>query len=126
MANQEQKLTLVSKVVGDKTFYNLNLKSKPLKGIVGLENGNYIIVTKTKFAEGREIPSKFENSKLFSCLIEYDGKECSTVLNEKEHTLFKNAGGVGDKVKITLNKEPYVNPKTGVEMILNKLVFARV
>jgi hypothetical protein len=119
----EQKLNWVSKTVNGKEYNNLNLKSKPLKGIVGLDSGNFVIFTK-KYAEGRSIVSQYGES--FSCMVEYAGKEGTFFLKPREHKDYAACGGVGDKVKISLNKEPWTNPKTGVEMILSNLSFEKV
>jgi len=114
--NEEQEL----EVTQNGEYKNINLKPKLNKGIAGLNDGNFITVAKV-FAEGYEVTSKFGLS--YSCRANYKGDEVSFWLNEKEHAVYKDIGGVDDSVKITLKKEPYVNPKTGMEMILNKLYF---
>lgn len=120
----EQKLVGVeTKGKEDKVYVNFNLKSKPLKGIQGIDPGNYIVVKKV-FAEGKEFNGQF--GKSYSCRVEHNGVEGSFWLNEKEHAKFKDCGGIGDNVKISLNKEPFVNKKTGVEMIISRLTFEKV
>ena len=101
-------------------YKNLNLKPKPLKGIKGIEVGNHIVVEKS-FAEGYEFNGKFGPS--YSCKVNYKGEEVTFWLNKKEHDVYKDLGGVGDKVKISLNRESYVNSKTGLEVLYNKLHF---
>ena len=115
----EQDLNIVT----NGQYKNINLKPRPMKGIKGLESDNYIIVEKV-FPEGYENQGKFGPS--YSCKVLYKGEEVAFWLNEKEHNVYKDLGGQGDKVKITLKKEPYVNPKTGVEMLFNKLYFELV
>jgi len=108
-------------IVENGQYKNINLKPKPMKGITGIDNGNYIIVEKV-FAEGFENEGKF--GKSYSCKVRYKDEECSFWLNEKEHAIYGPLGGVGDLIRISLNKESFVNPKTGVEMLYNKLTFA--
>lgn len=104
-------------------YSNIDLKPKPLKGIKGLDNGNYVIVEKV-YAEGRAVDTKYGIS--YACKVKYKGTEVSFWLKDFEHEKYKTCGGIGDKVKITLSKEPFVNKKTGVEMLLNKLKFEKV
>lgn len=111
-------------IVPNGQYKNINLKPKLNKGIPGLDNGNHIIVEKTNFAEGMAINGKFGTS--YSCRVTYRGEEVSFFLNEKEHQQYAQTGDVGDSVKITLTKEPFVNKKTGVEMLFNKLTFELV
>jgi hypothetical protein len=115
MVEQELKVVEVGKYV------NLNIKPKPLKGIKGLDNGNYVVVEKV-----REVETKSDFGISHLCIVKYKGVECSFFLNEKEYPGYSAVGGIGDKVKITLTKEPYINKKTGVEQIANKLTFEGV
>jgi len=109
-------------------YSNLNLKPKLNKGLKGLDDGNHIIVEKV-FAEGYEYISKTlkdyndEPLKSYSCKVLYNGEEVTFWLNAKEHEVFKDIGGIGDNVKISLKKEPTVNKFTGVEMLINRLYF---
>lgn len=106
----------------------LNLDIKPKKGVGGLSNGNHIIVEKA-FVEGQAVAStKYFNKDgspqvSYTCKAKYNDQDVSFWLNENEHTKFAAVGGVGDKVKITLTKETMVNPRTGVEMLINRLSF---
>lgn len=126
---EEQKLEIIENEKNGKVYKNLNLKSRLHKGIKGLDDGNYVIVEK-QYAEGYEFVSpSLKDGKgnpvvSYSCRAFYGGEDVSFWLSEKEHEMYKEAGGVGDNVKILLNKEPYVNPKTGAEMMLQKLAFA--
>jgi len=119
------------KIVENGQYKNINLKSKLHKGIKGLEDGNHIIVEKV-YAEGREYQSptlKDRNGDplmSYSCRVVYLDNEVSFWLSAFEHETYQALGGEGDKLKITLNKEPFVNPKTGAEMILQKLSFEAV
>ena len=101
-------------------YKNIVLKPKPLKGIKGIEPDTYIVVEKV-FAEGYENDGKF--GKSYSCKVSYKGDEVTFWLNEKEHTIYKDIGGVGDNVKIYLTRESYMNPKSGLEITYNKLNF---
>lgn len=106
----------------------LNLQIKPKKGVGGLTNGNHIVVEKS-FADGTPIPSTLYKNKdgspqvSFSCKVKYNGQDVSFFLNEAEHSKFAAIGGIGDKVKITLTKEPMVNPISGIEMLVPRLNF---
>jgi hypothetical protein len=79
-------------------IYNLNLKTKVNAAtgevIQGLTVGNYVIVEKV-FATG------FEAKFGYSCKVRYNNTECSFFLSQKEHEVYKDLGGIGDKVKIT-------------------------
>jgi len=132
---QEQELEIQKVEVGDRTFNNLYLKSNLKRGIKGLDDGNYVIFEKM-FPSGIPIKSKFENSEAYNCRVKYKGEECSFLLGERtnklgqktmtEHTDFESCGGVGDKVKITLNKVPVQNPVTGAEVLSQRLTFEKV
>ena len=128
---EEQKIEITE----NGQYKNIGLRSNLKKGIKGIEDGNYIIVTK-KFAEGKETRSMFEGVKGYNILVEYEGQDVSFFLNNKfradgtqwfdEYDRFNACGGIGDKVKITLRKEPFVNQKTGIEMIKQVLEFEKV
>jgi hypothetical protein len=101
-------------------FKNIELKPKLHKGIKGLTSGNHIVVSKI-YKDGMEKEGQY--GKYYIAKVLYKDEEVSFFLNEKEHEAFSKAGNIGDKVKITLNKESFVNKKTGVESMLNKLTF---
>jgi len=123
---EEQKLEIKE----NGQYKNIELKSKLHKGIVGLDDGNYVIVEKV-FTEGYEFISerlKDANGdplKSYSCRVLYgeENTEVSFWLNAREHKIYAELGGIGDKVKIILHKETMINPKTGTEMLINKLSF---
>jgi hypothetical protein len=115
----EQKL----EVKTNGNFKNIDLKPKLHKGIKGLDNGNHIVV-EMMFKEGLKKDGQYGPYYIMKVL--YDEQEVSFFLNEKEHDNFAAVGEVGDKVKITLIKEDFINKKTGVESKINKLVFSRV
>jgi len=117
--NEEQKLNVVER----NGYKNINLKPNPAKGREGLEDGNFIIVEKT-FAEGREVV--LPSHKFYSCGVLYGDEEVSFPLSAKEHDAWKDLGGIGDKIKITLKKEPFINKQTGLEMIAKRLYFEKV
>lgn len=85
----------------------------------GLGVGNHIIITK-KFAEGKEVTSKFGSS--FACTAGYKGQDVSFFLTELEHQSFAQAGGDGDKIKVSCTKG--VNKKNGAEY--EKITFEKV
>ena len=129
--NEEQKLEITE----NGSYKNIALRSNHTKGIKGIEDGNYIIVTK-KFADGKECAEKFKGVKGYNCMVEYDGQDVSFFLNNKyyqdgtqffdEYDRFAACGGIGDKIKITLKKEPYINNKTGAEGLKQSLYFEKV
>lgn len=119
----EQELTITTTVGKDgKEYKNINLKSKPLKNIKGLDDGNSVTVEKV-FAKGYEIESTY--GKIYSCKVKYKDDEVTFILNPKEHEVYESLGGIGDKVKITLHKKTIMNKKTGVEMIIPVLSFEK-
>lgn len=121
----EQELTITE----NGNYKNLHLKSNLGKGQKGLDDGNHVIILKANFAEGYENKKNEGTDKaysFFNCRVEYKGEEASFLLYDKEHEAFKNCGGVGDQVKITLNKVAKINPVTNVEMLLQELSFELV
>lgn len=128
----EQKLQVVTTESKGKTYRNINLKPKPTKGIPGLEDGNYILVKKTKFIEGQEHKSTLYQKKdgtpqlTYSCLVEYDGQDVSFWLNAKEHSEYKKIGGLGDTIKISLVEEKRTNPVSGIKQLVPTLYFEKV
>jgi hypothetical protein len=121
----EQNLEIKKQVKGDKTYNNINFKD--------LSTDNYVIVEKT-FAEGMKFTSKFpkKNAKgevigdayTYSIGIKYKDTLCSAWLNQKEHDLYKDVGGVGDKIKVTLYRAE-VKLKSG-DLLVKKLRFEKV
>lgn len=116
-----------------KTLYKTNPDKSPVldennqKIVVaqGLEDGDHIIVTKNdKFLDGREI--KMPTYTMYSCSVTYNDEKVSFLVYSEEHEEFKNCGGLGDKVKISLKKGIQINRKTGLEMIVAKLIFEKV
>lgn len=93
--------------------YN-NIYLKDYKDFKGLEPGNFIIVEKAgNYSTAYKSEGVGKDNKpytMFTCRVLYDGKDCSfTLFNEKQATQFNEAGGVGDKVKISC--ELYKNKK---------------
>jgi DNA-directed RNA polymerase subunit L len=125
-------------IIQNGTYNNINLKTKYQrqagkfvikdgKKVVlqqGLDDGDFIIVKKHKFAEGKEIIKP--TYTFFNCNVLYKDKEVSFIVYEKEHVKFASCGGIGDDVKITLKKELGVNAQTGVEQIYENLYFEKV
>jgi hypothetical protein len=111
-----------------KGYKNLNLKTRPKKGIKGLDNDQYIIVEKL-FPTGYKVDTGFKDKEgnpnyNYSCKVKYNEQEVSFFLNEKEHEVYSQLGGIGDKVKITAKDEIYVM-FNGTRGITTKLVFER-
>jgi len=111
--NGEYKnLNLITKFERD----GQNVKLVDGKTIVkeqGLEVGNFVIVEKV-FAEGRDVPSKNAGwSNSFTCKATYLGEEVSFWLKPVEHDQYKDCGGIGDKVKISLIEVEVPDKKTG-------------
>jgi len=104
-------------------YKNLNLKSNKLKNIVGLEDGNHIIVTKL-FDTTIELNGQW--GVFYSAKVRYGNDEVSFLLNKKENEAFNKAGVVEEKVKIMLHKELIPNPKTGIESVYQRLTFEKV
>lgn len=108
-----------------------NISLKPRKGVGGLEVGNYTDLTKT-YLEGMPIVSKiYTNSKgeptvSYGVKANYSGEEVSFFLNEAEHNLWKQTGGIGDTLRVTMTEETVLNRKTNVKMILPRLTFELV
>lgn len=118
---QEQKIQIEETKKGDKTYFNLKLKpNKDKQG--GLEVGNFVYLKKI-FPEGMEKTSAQFNNSFYIARVEYDGKECSLILNENEHNTFKTAGEAGDRVKATLEKVE-VKVKAG-DLLVKRLVFEK-
>lgn len=124
----EQELEIKKMSIKDKQgndINNLTLKTRVVKAtgevLQGLKVGNHIIVEKI-FAEG------YKNDRgiysFYSCKAKYKGVEVSFLLNEKEHESYKEAGGIGDKVKISL--ESYEYTYKNEKKTANKLVFQTV
>ena len=86
--NEEQKISIIK----NGQYNNIKLQE--------LSNGNHTIKEKT-FVEGMEIQGKFGLS--YSCKANYNSEEVSFWLNPKQHEQYISAGGIGDKIKITLN-----------------------
>jgi hypothetical protein len=117
--NEEQKINITKK--GE--YSNINLSD------ITPEN-NFIIVEKV-FPDGRQVKSNFtypDGKAMFnySCKVKYNGTECTFFLKEKEHAIYKELGGAGDRVKIYRNEVTKVNPKTKVKMIVGELKFEKV
>jgi hypothetical protein len=116
----EQKLDLIK----NGEYYNLFLKD--FKDAKGLEPGNYVIVEKDgQYAAGYKTDGTTKDGKPYSrwnCTVNYNGQKCAfSTFNEKEAKAFEEAGGVGDKVKITHSL--YKNKKGGWS---SKLTFEAV
>lgn len=114
-------------IVENGEYKNLNLKPRPLKGVKGLEYGNYVIVTKN-FAEGKPITGTANGRPytIYSCGVKYKDQDVTFVINDKEHDVYKSLGGVGDRLMVTLEKYTFTNPKTGMEGSVPRLKFELV
>jgi K+-transporting ATPase A subunit len=108
-------------IVKNGEYNNINLKPNFKKGVKGLAIDNHIIVEKTKYAEGREIKTKF--GSMYSCLVRYKDTDVSFICSDKEHASYVKAGGVGDKIKILMTKFTWTNRQTGMESSVPRLSF---
>jgi hypothetical protein len=109
----EQKINITEKQgKNGKTYKNINLKD--------LDVGNYCIVEK-QYAEGLKVQGKFGD--VFSVGLKYCDESVSAWLNAKDNEVFKNLGGVGDRLKVTAEEMRATNPKTKVTMLYKKLKF---
>ena len=101
----EAKLQIITSENKGRQFKNLNLKTRVSGGdiIQGMPIGDYIVVEKVGFEEGRQIGAY----PLYSCQVKYGDEECSIVLNENEHAVFKGLGAIGTKIRITALQEEY-------------------
>ena len=103
---KETSLDVVSRNSKGKEYKNINLKNRIDAGelIKGLEPYTFVVVQK-KFVEGRPITTY----PLYSCQVVYKGEEVSFVLNEQEHAQYKQIGGIGDNIKISMHPETYIH-----------------
>jgi len=123
MVEQKERTNLPIEVKGN--FKNISLKQKWDEGALvkdGLADGDYIIVEKDKYVEGRPVTTNFGTS--YSCGVLYQGEDVSFFLTEDEHAKYKELGGLGDKVKILNLKETFVYQ--GKEKKKNVLHFSKV
>lgn len=114
----EQELQVATTEKNGKEYNNIFLK--PFRGNTGLEPGNFVIVEKI-FVEGFRIGAQYGD--IFSCKAKYKDNEVSFILNPRDHDIYKEIGGIGDNVKITLEEETRLNQKTKVKMIVSVLRF---
>ena len=126
----EAKLEIYENTSNGKTYKNIALKSKldkNTKAVVmqGLEDGEFIIIEKGNFAEGRSVMSGVgQNGKpwnMFSCAVKYNGDDVSFILYDRDHEAYADCGGVGDKLKISLTEEKMVTPMG--KRLIDKLSF---
>lgn len=106
MVEQKEKELLIEE---NGQYKNINLKQKWDEGTIlkdGLADGDFIIVHKETFVEGRAVNTQYGVS--YSCGVKYKGENVTFWLNEAEHTKYAQAGGIGDNVKILNLKETFV------------------
>jgi hypothetical protein len=127
MGEQEVGITTSGK------YNNLNLKSNVKKGIAGLDDGNWCVIKKVEYPEGKPFVKEFprpdgsmQKRTSYICTAEYKGVRVSFFLNEREHEEFKNAGGIDDKVKVVLVEEKVTNRMTGMKTLVPRLHFEKV
>ena len=118
----EQKLEITTNQVRDKTYKNIDLRI--------LENNASITIEK-KFLGLREVNVPARNGKepysFYSGQVNYDGEENvgMSLSNKEVADSFEACGGIGDKIRITLNKEMYVD-KRGMDRVAKKFTFELV
>ncbi len=118
----EQELEI--QINGD--FKNISPKPNLNKGVKGLDIGNHIVVEKV-YAEGFEMKPKAAGWKpYYSVKVVYKGEEVTFLMSQIEHNKYKEIGGVGDKVKVTLTEEKITNPKTNIVSLIPRLTFEAV
>lgn len=120
---QYNNLVLKTKYKKNGKMFVFDSDGNKIVDVQGIPSGKDIVVSK-KYIEGREVAGKFGLS--FSCLVTYNGTECSFFLNQKEHDVYKTVGGIDDSVKISLVVEPYLNPVTGIKGEAERLYFEKV
>ena len=87
-----------------RTFKNIDIKRGNVDfGIAPLPRDHYVVVTK-KFDEGREFSKTFSGNsqptKSYLIVVEYKGEDVAFFMTEREHDMFKLAGGAGDEVRL--------------------------
>lgn len=121
--NGYKNITLKTKYKRDSKG-NLELENdNPIVVDQGLEVGNHIVVEKT-IVDGLKVAGRYGDS--YSCKADYAGQEISFWLNPIEHEQWASTGGVGDKVKISLEEVTKTNKKSGAKQIFNNLVFETI
>jgi len=119
--NGEYKnIELKEKLVRNGLRLILGEDGKPQIKSKGIEDGKFIIVEKT-FADCKEVETKFGKSYLAG--VEYQGEKVSFWLKEFEAKAFNSCGGVGDKVRIRMEKKEKINPISGLPIIVQNLSF---
>jgi len=115
-------------IVKNGEYKNVSLKNKYKvengKKVVtqqGINPGDSAVIEKI-FAEGKEQDGKY--GPFFGCKAKLEsGEEVSFILNPREHELFRECGGVGDKVKVSAYVHDFINPKNGNEGKVERLKF---
>ena len=101
-----------------------NLYLKPVKGVGGLEPGKYVEITKGEYPETREIVKP--NWTGYSATFEYNGEMVGCMFfNKNEADAYNQAGGQGDRVRVTASEEPVVNKK-GMKILVHRLHFEKL
>ena len=67
-----------------------------------------------------------EPSVNYSCVVEYEGKDCSFFLKEYIYPAFRDCGGVDDQVKISCKVVDKLNKRLGVKVPTEVLTFEKV
>lgn len=123
MEIEQKEATIPIETQGN--FKNISLKQKWEEGTQvrpGLGDGEYIIVEKDTYNEGREVVTQY--GKSFSCGVKYNDESVSFWLTPEEHEKYVSVAGIGDKVKILNLKETFTFK--GAEKKKNVLHFSKV
>lgn len=118
-------------IVENGQWKNISIRDNLKRGIKGIQDGNHIIVEK-RFSEGNEnLSAIYKNkdgspSKSYSCGVVYKGQEVAFWLSEFLHNSYKEVGGEGDKVKISMKEEMSINKFSGVKEIKPVFSFEKV
>jgi len=97
--------------------------NKPVIKNVGIPDGQFIIVEK-KTAEAYEIKQKNPDWKpSYSVRAMYKDTEVSFFINGAEAKEWDAIGGIGDNIRVRMNKEEKINTQNGMTYVLQTLSF---
>jgi len=106
-------------------YFRLDVKPKPMKGVKGLAEGEYIIVKKN-FADAQKKSSPKGFGDYFITTVGVGDKNVTLFMNLKEGEDYNQCGGLGDEIKLIMTKVGYTNPKTGAETMYPRISFEKV
>jgi hypothetical protein len=86
-----------------------------------LEQGNHIIIEK-KFVDAKEVTGGKFNNTSYLAQVMYAGEEVSFFMTKNEHDVFKEVGGVGDRIKCTLGEKTFER-KNKEGKVIGKMIY---